>query len=121
MKLNPTCPTVSPLFIDWGGHDFAAGFSLLPEHLEDFYRKTKIYMKEYTAKPYEEKPLEIDAELPNKYLTPELIHTVERFEPYGEKNTPLIFLSRKVTISQLDIIGKTEKTACKTSSRYRKV
>ncbi len=108
-EVKPYLSYCSPLFIDWGGHDFAAGFSLLPEHLEDFYRKTRVYMKEYTTKPYEEKPLEIDAELPNKYLTPELIHTVERFEPYGEKNTPLIFLSRKVTISQLDIIGKTEK------------
>jgi single-stranded-DNA-specific exonuclease len=50
--------------------------------------------------------LEIDAELPTAYLEPSLHRIVERLEPYGEENPPIVFLSRGLRIAELSLVGK---------------
>ncbi len=105
-KVKEFLSNFSDLFIDYGGHDYAAGFSLPESNLEKFLfsvrnkaRKTEILQKR-------EETLMIDAELPLKYLQPDLIKTVEMFEPYGEGNPPLVFLARGLKIASADIMGK---------------
>ncbi len=105
-KVKEFLSNFSDLFIDYGGHDYAAGFSLPESNLEKFLfsvrnkaRKTEILQKR-------EETLMIDAELPLKYLQPDLIKTVEMFEPYGEGNPPLVFLTRGLKIASADIMGK---------------
>ncbi len=94
------------LFIDYGGHDFAAGFSLPFEKYGEFEKRFTSEVLSLLQRDSEERPLEIDAELPSSYLTPDLHTVVERLEPYGEENPPLIFLSRGLTIENLDLVGK---------------
>jgi single-stranded-DNA-specific exonuclease len=99
----------SHFFLDYGGHDFAAGFNMESAQFEEFQEKVKQLITGMEPAPVEKEQIEIDAELPLSYLSPELIHLVERFEPYGEGNAPLLFLCRKVRIANADIVGKSEK------------
>ena len=39
----------------------------------------------------------------------DIIKVVDRFEPYGEANPQLVFLSNKTKIASADIMGRTEK------------
>ena len=96
-------------FIDYGGHDYAAGFSFMEDNLENLQKDFSMEAKNLVFPDQTAETLEIDAELPLKYMTPDIISIVETFEPYGEGNPPLIFLLRKVTLQNMEIIGRTEQ------------
>jgi len=100
------------LFIDYGGHDAAAGFSMPGEKWPEFERMAAEYLSAVDLDQTEE-TIDIDAELPHEYLTPALAELVDRLEPYGEGNQPLVFMARKVPILQVDIVGKQEKSHLK--------
>jgi single-stranded-DNA-specific exonuclease len=48
----------------------------------------------------------VDAELPPSYLNPEILKVVDRFEPYGQENEALIFLTRNLIIKDMNLVGK---------------
>jgi single-stranded-DNA-specific exonuclease len=100
------------LFIDYGGHDAAAGFSMPGENWPEFERMAAEYLSAVDLDQTEE-TIDIDAELPHEYLTPALAELVDRLEPYGEGNQPLVFMAKKVPILQVDIVGKQEKSHLK--------
>lgn len=93
------------IFIDWGGHDAAAGFNLPEENLDTFLGRVRDAAKRITLDERVER-IQVDAELPEKYLTPELEQLIGRFEPYGIENPILRFLKRGMLVEQIDFIGK---------------
>lgn len=98
------------LFIDHGGHAFAAGFSLEMKNYEEFLKRIeRVSASIEFPDTAEGEEIHIDAELPHDYLTPSLLELTDRFEPYGEGNDQLVFLSRKLPIVSADILGKTDK------------
>ena len=99
----------SDLFIDYGGHDFAAGFSIELSNFAAFTARIEELAPKLKGADTEEVSINIDAELPVSYLNPSLIKTVEMFEPYGERNSPLVFLCRKVVIESMEPMGKGEQ------------
>jgi single-stranded-DNA-specific exonuclease len=56
----------------------------------------------------DEETVIVDAELPLSYLTPEILKLVDRFEPYGEKNEPLSFMTRGLRVADINFMGKNE-------------
>lgn len=94
-------------FINHGGHDFAAGFSLYRENLESLMNRLE-QLSSLIELQDETTALDIDAELQPKYLTPDILKTIDLFEPFGEGNPPLLFMIKKLTILSADIIGKTD-------------
>ncbi|MCL2763221.1 MAG: single-stranded-DNA-specific exonuclease RecJ [Treponema sp.] len=99
----------SDLFIDFGGHEFAGGFSLKKEQWDAFTERLKTIARsiEFDECP-EEQIANIDAELPPEYLTPEVLKLVDRFAPYGQDNEPLTFLAKNLVVEELHFIGKQE-------------
>jgi single-stranded-DNA-specific exonuclease len=95
------------LFLDWGGHDFAAGFSMQKSNWERFLERLKIAARSIELAA-EEETLAIDAELPHAYLTPDIFKLVDRFEPYGEENGLLTFVSRGLKVADLSFMGKAD-------------
>ncbi|QQO09054.1 single-stranded-DNA-specific exonuclease RecJ [Breznakiella homolactica] len=97
------------LFIDWGGHDYAAGFSMYRNRWDDFQERLKaaVYTIELREDTDEETIL-VDAELPQAYLTPDIFRLLDQFEPYGEGNSPLTFMARGLKVTDLNLMGKTE-------------
>lgn len=97
----------SSFFINHGGHDFAAGFSLYKENIDSFMKKLEQLSMRIELGQEAEK-LDIDAELQPKYVTPEILKTIDLFEPFGEANPPLLFMTKNLSILSADIIGKTD-------------
>jgi single-stranded-DNA-specific exonuclease len=99
------------LFIDSGGHHFAAGFSIEKTKWDSFLERLGTVVRSIELKEGEdEETISVDAELPPGYLDPEKIFkdVVDRFEPYGKENEPLTFLARKLKVREISFIGKPE-------------
>lgn len=89
-----------------GGHDFAGGFSMERSVLEGFLADYAARIGEMEPPGKGEEVLAIDAEVPPAYLTPDLVKVVDLFEPYGEGNPHLLFLTRGLKIAQCELIGR---------------
>ena len=97
------------LFLDWGGHDYAAGFSLAKENWEPFLERLKSEAPGITPLDAKDgETLTVDAELPLSYLTLEIFTLLDRFEPYGEGNEPLMFMAKNIKIIDISLMGKSE-------------
>lgn len=94
-------------FINHGGHDYAAGFSFDSAKLEIFKAKLKELSKDIILSD-EGDEIIVDAELPTEYINPDLLPLVEKFEPFGEENRDLVFVSKSLKIQDAKIMGKTE-------------
>ena len=96
-------------FLDWGGHNYAAGFSISAENWEPFLERLKSAAAEIVLAAEEDsETITVDAELPLSYMTPAIFGLVDRFEPYGEENEQLTFIARNVRIAEISLIGKPE-------------
>lgn len=82
------------LFINHGGHNFAAGFSFKRERLAEFEERIKTLSSEIKLGDTKDTGGDIDAEIPAQYLTPALLDISDRFEPYGEENPQLLFMAK---------------------------
>lgn len=99
----------SELFINHGGHNYAAGFSLERENLDTFIQKIEDFSSFMELDSKEKEMPQVDAEIPLDWLTPDLLEIVDKFEPYGEGFPQLQFFTQKLKIVAADIIGKSEK------------
>ncbi|MDR1107638.1 MAG: single-stranded-DNA-specific exonuclease RecJ [Spirochaetaceae bacterium] len=107
--LRPLLEQCADLFIDWGGHDFAAGFSIKPANWEKFRERLVLVARTIElGEEEDEETLTIDAELPLSYLSPDIFTLIDKFEPYGEGNTPLVFMARGFKINDILLMGKPE-------------
>jgi single-stranded-DNA-specific exonuclease len=105
--LTPILDRCAGLFIDKGGHDYAAGFSMEIRNWDEFLEQLKSIAQ--TIEIPEEKPEEIiavDAELPPSYLNPDIFKVIDRFEPFGAGNGQLVFMTRKVRVQEIQFMGK---------------
>jgi single-stranded-DNA-specific exonuclease len=105
-KLLDSC---SDLFVDYGGHDFAAGFNMDKHNFERFEARVLSLVQSLEQEAPEEEAIEIDAEIPLSFMTPELLSVIETFEPFGEENPPIVLLSRGLKVASLDLIGRREQ------------
>jgi single-stranded-DNA-specific exonuclease len=94
------------IFLDWGGHDAAAGFHLEPGRLPELEQRLNELVKSVSLDETTEDTVEVDAELPLDFLTPELADVVKIFAPFGQENPRLIFLARGLVLQDVSIIGK---------------
>ena len=99
------------LFISHGGHDYAAGFSFEKSRLDEFLSAVKKFVPSIKLSDDDTETFDIDAELPQRYLDTDefdIFTVIDRFEPYGEENAGLIFMSRSLRISDAKKFGKPE-------------
>jgi single-stranded-DNA-specific exonuclease len=102
------------LFIDKGGHNYAAGFSMdcsetenAKSNWQEFLSRLKTIASNIELKDDSgDDTVAIDAELPLSYLKPDIIFKiVDRLEPYGEENKPLVFLSKNLPVEDISLMG----------------
>jgi single-stranded-DNA-specific exonuclease len=106
VRLKSFLDAFADLFTDYGGHDFAAGFNMPVPNLPEFERRFYEAARELEEGQEDSEVIRVDAEIPHRYLTPELFQVAERFEPYGEGNPPLVFLTKGLRIVQCEAVGK---------------
>jgi single-stranded-DNA-specific exonuclease len=103
----------SDLFIDRGGHTFAAGFSMARTNWEPFLERLSYIIENIElGEETDEETVTVDAEFTAdrtaQFLTTGLFELVDRFEPYGEANSPLSFLARGLKVTDISLMGKPE-------------
>ncbi|MEL3907763.1 MAG: single-stranded-DNA-specific exonuclease RecJ [Treponemataceae bacterium] len=97
------------LFLDYGGHDYAAGFSINNENIPIFFKNLKNASIHIELDSQVEKTLEIDAEIPEAYLNEDILKVVDKFEPFGEGFENLVFMSQNLKLEDAIIVGRTER------------
>jgi single-stranded-DNA-specific exonuclease len=90
---------MAELFLGYGGHPRAAGFSIASENLAAFRERMTAYAQ---AHPPELSPRPIDADLTLRAATPALALELERLRPFGLGNGPAELLARGVTAEELE-------------------
>jgi single-stranded-DNA-specific exonuclease len=86
------------LFTRFGGHAHAVGFSLPSIKIEELRARLDAYARARLT-PEDLIPiLEVDAEIELSGITPDLIRTVQRMEPFGVGNREPMFIARKLRV-----------------------
>ncbi len=86
--LLPVLKKSSDLFLNYGGHDFAAGLTIKEEDIPKFTKRflhaanSALKEQDITSKLY------LDAEANFDQLSYDLLSSLELFEPYGNENPP---------------------------------
>lgn len=92
-------------FINYGGHDAAAGFSVKKEDSTMFLQAIKSLAPKIVFAEKKD-DFVIDCELPAKYLRPDVIKIVDIFEPFGNENPELHFVARSLPVFDALAVGK---------------
>jgi len=96
------------LLLSYGGHEKAAGFTVLKEH-EQGLRTALIAHMDTLENALFERLLRIDVEMPLSNVSVQLGISLESLEPFGEENREPLFMSSGVSIVQQKRVGKTGK------------
>lgn len=107
-SLTPFLDKMSDIFLNHGGHDMAAGFSFQKSRLEEFKNRLSNLSQEIELSDSNNEEIKIDAELTKEYLTPSILNTIDFFEPYGQENPEINFLSQNLQILDGILMGKVE-------------
>ena len=86
----------SDLLFGFGGHYFAAGMTLLPEHFDDFKKEFESIAAATLSDDQMIPELEIHAEVELEDLTPSFYNILEQMEPFGPDNPKPVFCIRKL-------------------------
>ncbi len=95
----------SDLFLDYGGHACAGGFSMDVSNLATFKTRVMEVVDTMDCMPELDEEIVVDCTLPEAYMTPEIIKVVEFFEPYGEKNPPLVLLMENAVVDDIQFLN----------------
>lgn len=92
------------LFIKFGGHKMAAGFSIKKENIEDLRNK----LNKFCNLSEEDfiKIVRADTFYAVDYVDLELIKKLKKLEPYGESNPEPLFADKNLELFNYDVFGK---------------
>lgn len=84
------------LLTNFGGHDFAAGLSMIPENLPAFRERFEQYVREHIQPHQKEPVINVDAEIQLGDITQQFFKILQCLEPYGPGNPRPVFVTRNV-------------------------
>lgn len=95
---------VQDLFLKFGGHPMAAGFSIRECHVEELRRRLN---GQATLKPEDFIPrVWIDVAMPLEYISEGLMQELKRLEPFGQGNEKPQFAQKGLHIRSARVLGK---------------
>src|SRR3990167_9395921 len=104
--LLPILKQNEKLLINFGGHDYAAGFTILEENILQFKKKfleaADLILKEKDVI----NKLYLDAKIDFKELTFDFMESLNLLEPFGNENQPPILYCDAIQIWPPKLIGK---------------
>ena len=84
------------LLDNFGGHTYAAGFSLKVENIEAFAKRFEDFVSDNILPEQTAPVIEIDAELEFQQITRRFFNDLKKFAPHGPENAKPIFCTRNV-------------------------
>lgn len=95
---------VQELFLKFGGHPMAAGFSIEEGHVEEFRRRLN---EQASLKPEDFIPkVWIDVAMPLEYISSGLVEELKLLEPFGQGNEKPQFAQKGLRIRSVRVLGK---------------
>ncbi|MBI1765260.1 MAG: single-stranded-DNA-specific exonuclease RecJ [Acidobacteria bacterium] len=96
--------SVSDLFVKYGGHPMAAGFTIKADKLDEL----KYRLNRYAAEMLDDEALgrryTADAEIKLAQITPALVRSLERLEPHGSGNPQPLFWLPHVQLRLVQVL-----------------
>ena len=86
----------SDILEHFGGHKYAAGLSLKPEHLQEFSERFEKYVSEHLEDDDLTPELNVDIEMDFSNITPKFVRILKQFAPFGPGNLSPVFLTKNV-------------------------
>ena len=86
----------SDILEHFGGHKYAAGLSLKPEHLQEFSERFEKYVSEHLEEDDLTPELNVDIEMDFTNITPKFVRILKQFAPFGPGNLSPVFLTKNV-------------------------
>ncbi|MBT6401610.1 single-stranded-DNA-specific exonuclease RecJ [candidate division WWE3 bacterium] len=97
------------MFDSLGGHPMAAGFSIKANLIPELEKRINLLAEEQVLDEYLIPSLDVDVELPLDIVDIELLSEVEGLKPFGIGNKTPVFVSKEVTLTGFDIVGRDSK------------
>jgi len=91
--------SMSELFLGYGGHPRAAGFTIDRSNVETFGERMRDYVR---GNPPSPPPRSIDAELLLADATPEIADELDSLRPFGQGNPRAVLVSRGATAQEYE-------------------
>ena len=86
----------SHLLKAFGGHYFAAGMTISPEHIATFKNEFELFANEVLTEEDMIPEIEIDTEIQLKDISMSFYHILQQMEPFGPENPKPVFCVRNV-------------------------
>lgn len=98
--------TCKDLFVRFGGHSMAAGFTIASELLPELDARLQELGNEYLRDDMLVPTLDIDADIALSELNWGLYQELAQLEPFGQANPQPTFMSRRVKVVDARAVGK---------------
>ena len=96
---------LSPLLESYGGHELAAGFTILRENIPAFAAEMRRLCINYRRSEAADSALRVDCEIDAALLTMENIQALQQLEPCGTGCPGAVYCLRDVTVEQTAEVG----------------
>jgi len=96
----------SDLLVDVGGHPMAAGFTVETAKLSLLEDKLLKLAEEELTEDKLQREIKIDCELELKKADLQLFRQIEKLAPFGVGNPQPVFISKKVKVVKIGLLGK---------------
>ena len=101
-----TLQSMPELFVKFGGHSGAAGFTIPIKNIELFKRKINEYAKKILKEDDFVKIINIDKQIPMQKMSYEFFKTIELLKPFGFGNPMPTFQTKNVLLENIKFIGE---------------
>jgi single-stranded-DNA-specific exonuclease len=95
----------SDLLIGFGGHMFAAGFSIAPENVPLFREKLNAIALVHAGDEGFVRKMRVDAAVSFENLTPDLVRSIEQLAPFGQGNPEPRLGIRGIQVASTRVVG----------------
>jgi single-stranded-DNA-specific exonuclease len=93
------------LFEKFGGHEYAAGFTLKAANIEILKRELEVLARETLSDEHLVPTIDVDAEISLKDIDTEMVHQVRALAPFGPGNPEPLFCARSLEVLESRVVG----------------
>lgn len=105
--LLPVLKESTDLFLNFGGHDYAAGLTILEENIPELKKRFIDHANAHLKEQDVISKLYLDANISFSDLTFDLMESLKLLEPYGNENPPPLLYSDVYQTWPPKVVGKT--------------
>ncbi|MCU0640535.1 MAG: single-stranded-DNA-specific exonuclease RecJ [Candidatus Margulisbacteria bacterium] len=97
------------LFLDFGGHEGAAGFEIEPAQVPELQRRLRAHLEENVDPESMIPKLELDAQIDPQEISLALVKELNKLAPFGEGNQAPLLLIGNLSLLEHKTVGKDKK------------